>query len=1151
MRLTDIARLVFARRMRTLELHISDGDKLQQEVLNRLVGMAKNTEYGTAHSFGSIKSYEDFARQVPVNTYEELKGDIDRMRHGESDILWPGTVKWYAKSSGTTNDKSKFIPVSKRGLQHLHYAGGTDAVVMYLQNNPKSRIFDGRSLILGGSHSPNYNLSNSLVGDLSSILIENINPLVNLVRVPKKSTALLADFEEKREKIARETLNKDVTNISGVPSWMLSVLTRVMELSGKQHLEEVWPNLEVFFHGGVAFTPYREQYKRLITSPNMHYMETYNASEGFFGLQNDPSDPSMLLMLDYDCFYEFIPMDEIEKENPTVLPIWGVEVGKNYAMVITTSCGLWRYMIGDTIQFTSVKPYKFFISGRTKYFINAFGEELIQDNAEKALDYTCKQTNAAILEYSAAPVFMDGNAKCRHQWLIEFSKEPQNLDEFAAILDKKLQEINSDYEAKRHKDITLQPLEIIKARKDLFNDWLKSKGKLGGQHKIPRLSNTRKYIDEMLTFLSMLLLVVFTSCANMGSPQGGLYDEDPPKILYCTPADKGTNVHSNKVSIYFNEFVKIENASEKVIVSPPQLEMPEIKDQGKKIIVELKDTLKPDITYTIDFSDAIVDFTESNPLGNYTYSFSTGEKIDTFEVSGVVLDASNLEPIKGILVGLYDDLSDTVFTKKPLQRVARTDSRGHFVVRGIAPGTYRAYALKDADGDYLFTQKSEMIAFNHDTFQPACGPATRQDTIWRDSLHIESIKQVPYTRFTPDDLVLLAFTETNTDRHLIKTDRTEANQLKVFFSYGHDSLPTFTPLNFKADSAIILEASEKNDTITYWLADTALVNNDSLTVELQYMMTDTTGLLISKTDTIEFIPKFSYEKRQKLAKEEYDKWFKAQKKLKKKGESLDSIMPIKAYEPKYNESSTLAPDQIYTITMPTPLAKLDTSAIHLYAKIDTSWYRAPFLFRPSQSQGQCQRQFEIIAEWREGAEYSLEIDSAAFIDIYGLVSDKKKIGIKIGSQDDYSSLLVNITGINQTLSLEGKVGERLEEASSLYVELLNSSDEPEKKVKVERGSAEFYYLKAGTYYLRAFEDRNGNGIWDTGLFSADIQPERVYYYNKEVECKEKWDVTIDWNFTTIPMSQQKPAKITKQKGEKEKTIKNRNAEYIRKYRKKK
>ena len=354
-------------------------------------------------------------------------------------------------------------------------------------------MFDGKGLILGGSHAPNYNVAGSLVGDLSAILIENINPLVNLVRVPKKETALLSDFEVKRERIAREAMTKNVTNISGVPSWMLSVLNCMMELTGKTHLEEVWPNIEVFFHGGVAFTPYRKQYEQLITSPNMHYMETYNASEGFFGLQDDPADKAMMLMLDYGVFYEFRPMD-----GGDIVPLWGVETGKNYAMIISTSCGLWRYEIGDTIQFTSTNPYKFIISGRTKHFINAFGEELIVDNAEKGLAYACERTGAEVLEYTAAPVFMDSNAKCRHQWLIEFSKAPSDVALFSDLLDKHLQEINSDYEAKRYKDITLQHLEIVVARPNLFNDWLKLKGKLGGQHKVPRLSNSREHIEQLL-----------------------------------------------------------------------------------------------------------------------------------------------------------------------------------------------------------------------------------------------------------------------------------------------------------------------------------------------------------------------------------------------------------------------------------------------------------------------------------------------------------------------------------------------------------------------------------------------------------------------------------------------------------------------------
>ncbi|MGF0096882.1 GH3 auxin-responsive promoter family protein [Prevotella sp. SGI.027] len=498
MGLTRIAAHFFSSRQKEIERHAKHADLTQKQVLQHLLERAKDTEYGRNHLFGSTKTYEDFAKNVPVNTYEELKGDIDRMRHGEENVLWPGQVKWYAKSSGTTNDKSKFIPVSNEGLNRIHYQGGKDTVALYLRNNPDSRMFDGKGLILGGSHSPNYNLHNSLVGDLSAILIENINPLVNLVRVPKKSTALLQDFEVKRDRIAHETLNQNVTNLSGVPSWMLSVLVRVMELSGKKHLEEVWPNLEVFFHGGIAFTPYRPQYEQLITSPNMHYMETYNASEGFFGIQSGPGDASMLLMTDYDVFYEFIPMDEYGTEHPTVLPLADVELDKNYAVLISTSCGLWRYMIGDTVKFTSRQPYKFIITGRTKYFINAFGEELIMDNAEKGLAYACEQTGAEIKEYTAAPVYMDSKAKCRHQWVIEFAKAPNDLEKFANILDKRLQELNSDYEAKRFHDITLQHLEIVVARPNLFNDWLKMKGKLGGQHKIPRLSNSRKVIEEML-----------------------------------------------------------------------------------------------------------------------------------------------------------------------------------------------------------------------------------------------------------------------------------------------------------------------------------------------------------------------------------------------------------------------------------------------------------------------------------------------------------------------------------------------------------------------------------------------------------------------------------------------------------------------------
>ena len=485
-------------RVRQIERYATDAEEIQRRVLQQLVGKAAQTEWGRNYGYADIHDYSDFAGKVPVSTYEEAKGFIDRMRHGESDILWKGKVKWYAKSSGTTNDKSKFIPVSRDGLNRIHYAGGRDAVALYLRNNPKSRIFDGRSLILGGSHAPNFNLPGSLVGDLSAILIENISPLVNLIRVPRKETALLADFMTKRDRIARESLNRNVTNISGVPSWMLSVLDRVLEISGKSHINDVWPNLEVFFHGGVAFTPYRERYHQIIDSEGMHYMETYNASEGFFGLQDDPADSAMLLMIDYDVFYEFIPLEQVDDPDAKAVSLWEVETGKNYAIIISTSCGLWRYQIGDTVKFTSTNPYKFIISGRTKSFINAFGEELMVDNAEKAIAEACRQTGAQVAEYTAAPVFMDVHGKCRHQWVVEFAKRPDDVQKFTDVLDTTLQRINSDYEAKRSNNVTLQKPELVEAKPGLFNEWLASKGKLGGQHKVPRLSNSRKTIDEVL-----------------------------------------------------------------------------------------------------------------------------------------------------------------------------------------------------------------------------------------------------------------------------------------------------------------------------------------------------------------------------------------------------------------------------------------------------------------------------------------------------------------------------------------------------------------------------------------------------------------------------------------------------------------------------
>ena len=625
--------------------------------------------------------------------------------------------------------------------------------------------------------------------------------------------------------------------------------------------------------------------------------------------------------------------------------------------------------------------------------------------------------------------------------------------------------------------------------------------------------------------LVCLLLAMIVSCARMGQPDGGWYDDTPPRVVHTDPADKGTGVKSKKVTITFDEFIKLEDATSKVVISPPQIEPADIKASGKKIVVELKDSLMDNTTYTIDFSDAISDNNEGNPMGNYTYSFSTGERIDTFEVSGNVLDATNLEPIKGILVGLYDDLSDTVFARKPFIRVSRTDSRGHFVIRGIAPGTYRVYALQDADGNYIYSQKSEMLAFSHETFNPYAKPDIRQDTVWRDTLRIDSIIRTPYTHFYPDDIVLRAFTALQTDRYLVKSERAEPNKLNFYFSYGNDSLPQLRGLNFNSDSAFVVDSNLKNDTITYWIKDTTLINTDSLTLEASYLITDSTGTLVMQTDTLEMIPKMSYEKRMKQEEKENEKWLKEQEKKKKKGEAYDSIMPLKPLEPQISGGGTITPEQNIFFTMPTPLQKCDTSAIHLYSKIDTLWYKSRFEWLPVPGNI---KKFELRAEWRPDIEYSLEVDSAAFVDIYGLVSKSIKQGIKVSSNDEFGSLIVNVSGQR--------------DSATVIVQLLGSNDNVQKEAKVVDGAAEFFYLKAGKYYLKAFVDNNGNGLWDTGDYYADLQPEDVYYYPKEVECKEKWDITIGWDLNATPVARQKPQAITKQKSEQEKKLRNRNAD---------
>ncbi len=489
-------------RVSQIEYFQQNPHEAQNELLFELLHKSRNTEWGKKYDYSSITDVKTFQERVPVQDYDDVKPYIERLRKGENNLLWPTEIKWFAKSSGTTSDKSKFIPVSNEALEDCHFKGGKDMLSIYCNNRPETDIFTGKGLVMGGSHSMSEFSSNSYFGDISAILVQNFPFWAQLLRTPDISIALMDNWEKKLDKIANATITENVTNLSGVPSWNLMLLKKVLELTGRQNILEVWPNMELFIHGGVSFAPYREQFKKLIPSEQMWYMETYNASEGFFGIQDLPHSREMLLMLDYGIYYEFIPLEEIESENPRVLSIDQVETDTNYALVISTNAGLWRYMIGDTIQFTNTNPYRIQISGRTKNFINAFGEEVIIDNAENALDNACRQTGAVVSEYTAAPVFLEDNNSASHEYLIEFEKEPDDLEKFTNILDKTLQDINSDYEAKRTADILLKKLKVTALPRDTFFKWLKSKGKVGGQNKVPRLFNNRKYVDEILKFIS-------------------------------------------------------------------------------------------------------------------------------------------------------------------------------------------------------------------------------------------------------------------------------------------------------------------------------------------------------------------------------------------------------------------------------------------------------------------------------------------------------------------------------------------------------------------------------------------------------------------------------------------------------------------------
>lgn len=649
---------------------------------------------------------------------------------------------------------------------------------------------------------------------------------------------------------------------------------------------------------------------------------------------------------------------------------------------------------------------------------------------------------------------------------------------------------------------------------------------------------TRRFLSFLCATAALLSLA---GCARMGTPDGGWYDDTPPRVIAASPAERATGVKQKKAAIYFNEFIKVDDPQNKVVVSPTQIETPDIKTSGKRIIVELLDSLQDNTTYTIDFSDAITDNNEGNPLGNYTYSFSTGNHIDTLEVAGYALNAEDLEPLKGILVGLYDYAPVAVtdsgtlvpgLLTKPMRRVARTDSRGFFRIRGVAQGQYLVAALKDADGDFCYNQKSETLGFTLNAVSPSSKPDTRQDTLWRDTLHIESIKVTPYTHFLPDDVPLLCFQALQTDRFLLKTERKDPEKFTLFFTYGSDTLPSLRGLNFDETDAFVIESTEKRDTITYWLRDTALVNRDTLQFELGYHMTDTLGNLVWQTDTLEALPKVSYEKRMKELDKQTEKWQKEQDKKKKKGLPYDSIQKPKPLPFKLTPNGAIAPDADVRIETNTPLAVLDTALLHLEVMIDSVWQPEPFAVRQRDT-----RSYDFMAAWRADTEFRLTVDSLALVDIYGKGCNPQKVDFKVRNADEYSTLSVTLTGV------PAPPADSL--SAQMRVQLLDNGDKVVREATVIDGSADFFYLNPGKYYLRAYQDWNGNGRWDTGDFALLRQAEPVYYHPEAIECKQKWDVTRTWNLTRMPIYKQKPQEITKQKGEQARKLRDRNAERAR------
>ena len=628
--------------------------------------------------------------------------------------------------------------------------------------------------------------------------------------------------------------------------------------------------------------------------------------------------------------------------------------------------------------------------------------------------------------------------------------------------------------------------------------------------------------------LILMLVIIGYSCASMGTPDGGPYDEMPPKFVGSNPGMRAVNVKNQKIELEFDEFIKLEKAAEKVVVSPPQLEQPEIKVVGKKVALELFDTLKDATTYTIDFSDAIVDNNEGNPMGHFTYSFSTGGTIDTMEVSGTVLNAADLEPIKGIQVGLHKNLNDSALTTLPFDRVSRTDSRGHFIIRGVAPGKYRIYALMDGNQNYLYDSKTETVAFSDSIIIPSMMPATRQDTIWKDTLTIDTIKTVGYTRFMPDDIILRAFKEENTRQYFSRSQRDKENHFILKFSAKADTLPTLTGLNFDAKDAFIIEPNEGNDSICYWIKDSLVYQMDTLAVQMDYLYTDSLEQLVPKRDTIYLANKLTREQREKLAKKETEEKEKERKKKEKKGEQIEEEKPS-FLTMNVDAPSAFDINQNIVLSFEEPVAKIDTSAIHMSVKVDTVWQETPFLFMADSVQP---RKYNLLAEWEPEKEYQLKIDSAAIVGLYGLHTNKVEQTVKVKKLDEYGTLLFNLEGA----------------PSTSIVELLDNGGKVLRQQRItSENTADFYYLAPNAkYYVRLFNDRNGNGKWDTGNVKQGVQPEEVYYFPKVWEMKANFEFEETWNIHAVPVDKQKLDEIKKQKPEETKKIQNKNKERAKK-----